>query len=361
MTNKVLGFLGVLLNRRDWIYLLSLLVPFIVYNLALKAASVVSQPGGHGLAPTLDLMRSDVFFNLGYALFWIGLFAVARRGPLRWAVVFLFHTMTMLVVIVTTSAHQYFRENGTTLDYGVIIAPEFEEIQLILVQRVPLLAWALLAGALLYVTLGPWMLTRVVGRWRGWPRRSPAEAPEISFLSPLGLWLLALGFGSFSLLIGPSPAGVSKSFARDPFINVVLTGVKQAIAEEDDRDAGPAVEHPAAHASLAETPQAEKRNVVLIHLESTRARSVTPYNKNIKTTPFLDELAKSSLLAEQAYTTVPHTSKANVSVNCGIFPHLIPQVTEAGPEGIPVPCLASLLKEQGYRTVFFQSSTEDFE
>jgi phosphoglycerol transferase MdoB-like AlkP superfamily enzyme len=79
--------------------------------------------------------------------------------------------------------------------------------------------------------------------------------------------------------------------------------------------------------------------------------------------PFLDELASSpgSLLAERAYTTVPHTSKASVSVNCGIEPHLVQPTTEANPGGIPVPCLAGLLGEQGYRTAFFQSSTASFE
>jgi glucan phosphoethanolaminetransferase (alkaline phosphatase superfamily) len=62
--------------------------------------------------------------------------------------------------------------------------------------------------------------------------------------------------------------------------------------------------------SLEETPQTNKRNVVLIHLESARARSLTPYNQELKTTPFLEELAKKSLLVERAYTTLPRTSKA---------------------------------------------------
>ena len=66
---NVLSFLGVLLDRRDWVYLLSLLIPLFVYNLILKVYSIDSVPG---LAPTFDLMRSDAFFNLGYALFWIG-------------------------------------------------------------------------------------------------------------------------------------------------------------------------------------------------------------------------------------------------------------------------------------------------
>src|SRR5919202_754048 len=143
-----------------------------------------------------------------------------------------------------------------------------------------------------------------------------------------------------------------------------MTGVKEVTSQEgvsDVRAGDQTVEHPAAHATLAQTPQTEKRNVVLIHLESTRAGATTPYNSNLKTTPFLDELAKSSLLAKRAYTTVPHTSKANVSINCGIEPHLVQPTTEAGVSGVPVPCLATLLKEQGYNTVFFQSSTQDFE
>jgi lipoteichoic acid synthase len=113
--------------------------------------------------------------------------------------------------------------------------------------------------------------------------------------------------------------------------------------------------------SLKETQRTEKRNVVLIHLESTRARSVTPYNENLETTPFMNELAKSSLLAERHYTTVPRTSKAIISVNCGIQPHLVEEITEARQGGIPSRGLADLLKEQRYSTAFFQSSTENFE
>jgi len=113
--------------------------------------------------------------------------------------------------------------------------------------------------------------------------------------------------------------------------------------------------------SLEETPQTKKRNVVLIHLESTRARSVTPYNQEVKTTPFLEELANKSLLVERAYTTVPRTSKAIISVNCGIQPHLIEKITEADPNRIPARGLPDLLKEQGYASAFFQSSTHSFE
>ena len=98
------------MSRRDWVYLLSLLGPLFVYNLALKAYDVfASQPGGPEFVRALSLLWSDVFFNLGYALFWIGLFAAMRRGLLRRVVVVLFHLATIFVVAVTTSAHWYFQ------------------------------------------------------------------------------------------------------------------------------------------------------------------------------------------------------------------------------------------------------------
>ena len=366
--------LGTLPDRRDWVYLLSQLVPFVVYNLSLKASSVASIPG---LAPTFDLMKSDVFFNLGYALFWTALFTVTRHGgPLRRVVLVSFHLMTVLVVVVTTSAYQYFLETGTTLDYGIVALwlPRFGEVVPVLASGTTLLGWILLLAALFYTLLGPLLVTYAVSRWRGWLQSSQVDGPEISFSSsielwffPLGLLLLAFGFSFLSLLIGARStdftSGASVSFVRAPLVNLILTGAKQTTAEENidtgviDQTAG----HPAANAELVQTSGAEKRNVVLIHLESTRERSVTPYNEDLETTPFLYELAENSLLAERAYTTVPHSSKASVSVNCGIEPHLVQPTTESNSDGVPVPCLADLLKEEGYRTALFQSTTKDFE
>ena len=153
-------------------------------------------------------------------------------------------------------------------------------------------------------------------------QRSSTRALKISFLGLLTLFLLALGSNSLSRLAGSDSAA----------------------------------KHPAAHTRLALTPQTEKHNVVLIHLESTRAQSITPYNEDLKTTPFLNELAKSSLLAERAYVVLPRSSKGSVAINCGIEPPLY-SGPEFEPGGIPARCLASLLKDQGYNTVFFQSAT----
>ena len=346
------------LSLRDRIYLLSLLGPFIAYNLALKTSTITLSSGDNGLPSIL----SDTCFTLGYALFWVGLFAATPGGGLlRRAVLVLFHAATTLALLVATCAHQYYLETGTALDSRVValFLPNPGEI-LPMFASVSVVAWVLLVAALFYAILGPSLVTRALERRPGGQGTFPAGTGESfsSFLAPIRLFVLAVSFGSFSLLIGSAPVVTDESLARAPLINLVATGVEDLGTEGD---VGPTLENLAAHARLSPTPQTAKRNVVLVHLESTRAQSVTPYNQELYTMPFLDELAESSLLAERAYTTVPHSSKASVSANCGVYPHLVTTTTEALPEGIPAPCLAGLLEKQGYNTVFFQSSTKRFE
>src|SRR4051794_12542149 len=102
---SIRAFVSPLLSRCDWVYLLSLLIPFSVYNLALKALTIEASfsksapksPEAKFMS-VVYLMESEVFFSLGYAMFWIGLFALAKTAPLRRVVVILFHVVTILVM-----------------------------------------------------------------------------------------------------------------------------------------------------------------------------------------------------------------------------------------------------------------------
>ena len=387
--SKVLGFFKALLSPQDWVYVLSLLVPFVIYNLALKALMLSSrnvETVGQFRAPTSRIVAygiwSDVLFVLGYALFWIGLFAVARRGPLRWGVLILFHLTAILVVIIKTIAYQYIQETGTTLDYTILRLwlPRFGELQPMLAQGIPPSAWMLLVAALSYAALGPWLVTHFVEQWRGWPRITPSTWRIIPFFSGLVLCLLALGLGSLSLREGLNPydeyllltdqnskriTQLNKPLVRDPLVNVAVTaGEELQRGASQDAASYPAVAD-SPPASLLPTGSDQQRYVVLIFLESTRTQSVTPYNEGLETTPFMDELAKNSLLADRAYVSVPYSSKANVATNCGIFPHPV-QVSyglapEANPGGIPARCLPDLLKDRGYSTAYFYPGSKNFE
>jgi arylsulfatase A-like enzyme len=344
-----------ILSGRDWIYLSSLLVPLVLYNLVLKEIRIHSLEGLSG--GFAALIRSDLLFNLGYVFLWIGLFALTRQSRWRLPVVLLFHTVTILVVATTTSAHEYFQETGSTLSLSVITYSlgKLGEIESVIGSVTSLAIWAWVLVILGYLVTGPWIVTTLVCGKRGRP--GSYGSLSTSRLFALGAFTTAVGLIFLSLPVGAGEAG--KSFSRDAIVNVVMSEVEHARIR--DLAANASSIKPPLDTHLQKTSETEKKNVVLIHLESVRSRSTTPYNENLDTTPYLDSLAENSLMAERAYTIVPHTSKAITAINCGIDPHLVREITEAEPGGIPARCLPELLKEQGYDSVWFSSATEHFE
>ena len=350
-----------LLSSRDWVYLLSLLVPFFLYDLLLKGVLVFSRPEDPGLWGALGLMRSDLLFNLGYALLWIGLFAIARRGASRRAVVGLFHLSTLLVALITTSAYQYFKVTGSTLDSDYIYlwlnSPEGTGGAIASELTTGILI--LLAAVLVYTILGPWLVTWLLGRWRGW---SGGRTASISWLRVAGVGLAVYALFSFSLLPGGGSTGASKSFSRDAFINVIMTAAEVADGQSLPDPASQPAEDSSEASLRPLVNSGEKRNVVMIFLESTRAGATTAYNSDLSTTPFLDWLADRSLLVNKAYTVVPHTHNALTATNCGIAPPLDPWGTKVlSYYEPPSDCLPELLSEQGYNSAYFMSQEGSFE
>lgn len=357
--NRGRAFSGDLLDRRDWVYVLALLVPFTVYTLVLKAARVGSLPGDPGLLGTFGLMRSDILFDLGYALFWIGLFAVARRGLPRLLVVWLFHATTITVALIETGAARFYEITGSSLDATTILffLSSPKEVGTVVASAVTPSLVATLAIALLYAIFGPWLLSRFAARRWGRQTVEPGT-PRASWLGFAGAALVAYALVSLSLLPGGKVPGASETSTRDGFLNVVLSAVESSplpyVDAEKVRESLPT------QTRLEPAERTRKRNVVLIFLESTRASSVTPYNEDIQTTPFLDELAGQSLFAERAYAAMPHTTNAQTATICGIDPPTREGTASLG-DRIPARCLPDLLNEQGYRTAYFQSATENFE
>lgn len=356
---RALPVLRDVLDGRDWMYVMSLLVPLTAYNLGLKAVSVLSREQEMGGLAFLGLVRSDLLFNAGYAVFWIGLFAVARRGAPRAIIVVLFHAVSLLVAAVTTVAFQYFQTTGSTLDWGVVVfyLATLGEIRQVIVGATPAYAWTVLAAALLYVVLGPWLAVRLILGQED--RREPRGAENMPLLEAAGLGLVAFGFVFLSL--APNAVGANQSFSLSPPVNLALTGLRAPDTDELAAGSGEVYTDRMQDMRLKATPETDKRNVVTIVLDSTPARATTPYNEDMETTPFMDELSKKSTLVERAYTTIPHTSKAMTSINCGIYPDPETDIHEAQPGAVPVRCLPKLLGDEGYRSVWFQSATEKFE
>jgi lipoteichoic acid synthase len=341
-----------LLIQKDWIYVLSLVIPVFVYNVALKVVRVATQfepPGPLGL---LDQTRSDLLFNLGYAVFWIGVFAVLRGGIPRLIALGFFHLFSILVIVLTTSVHVFFDKTGSMLNLSFVLASlaTFGEIQGVIESEIELVHWIVIPVAILYGSVGPAAVTRLVTHSWYVPFRSAGRRRAV--LPAVCLAAIAL----FFLSLVPSATGAGNAFSRDALANMIVSDLASPEVEAKlDPDSLPT------DTELVGTSQTKERNVVIVFLESTRAQSTTPYNEDLDTTPFLAELANESLLFERAYAVVPHTSKALVASLCGVPPPLDTARTESEPGIIPARCIPDLLKERGYRTVFFQSATKKFE
>jgi phosphoglycerol transferase MdoB-like AlkP superfamily enzyme len=264
----------------------------------------------------------------------------------------LFHLTVVVVVVLTTSAHFFYESTGSTLDLSFVIVSlsSIGELQGAIGSETTLLHWALISVVLFYVLAGPVLLTRLLaGTWRPSGKDTPQTAR-----APLTVGGAALLL--FCLSVVPSVTNAGNAFARDPLANMV---VNEVATTEVEATVSP--ESLPTDTRLSPTPQAEKRNVALIFLESTRAQSTTAYNEEIDTTPFLDALSEESLMAERAHAVVPHTSKALLATICGVNPPLDTKKTESEPGIVPARCLPELLGEQGYESAFFQSATRTFE
>jgi phosphoglycerol transferase MdoB-like AlkP superfamily enzyme len=357
---------SLLLSHRDLVYLLSLLVPFVLYDLVLKVLLIASWPEDPGFLGALGLMRSDFLFNLGYGLLWVGLFAVTRRKLYRRIVVVLLHVATVFVALITTGSYQYFQITGSILDSDYILfwlaSPEGTG-GAILSQVTPG-RLALILIVLAYATFGPLLVTRLVVRWRRWPESSGLRSSNVAWLRLAGVGLAAYALFALSMLPSNSVRS-GNSLSRDAVVNMVMTAAQ--VAESDglpDVATEQAAEEPSPEVRLRPTAGSERRNVVLIFLESTRALATTPYNEDLKTTPFLNELSKKSLMAERAYAVVPHTHNALTATNCGIEPPMDRWGTlllGARSDSVPSACLADLLQEQGYNSAYFMSQASTFE
>jgi len=95
------------------------------------------------------------------------------------------------------------------------------------------------------------------------------------------------------------------------------------------------------------------RNVVLIALESTGARSLRCYGAKKDPTPNLTRLAEASLVFENAYAVYPESIKGLFSVLCSRYPAFDTRAEDYA--RVRTPSVAEVLAGGGYRTALFHS------
>ncbi|MFW6057913.1 MAG: LTA synthase family protein, partial [Persicimonas sp.] len=259
----------------------------------------------------------------------------------------------------------FFERTGTNLDLSLagLFITRIDELHHLVSAEGKASVPALLAMFLAFFLVLPWLLGRLFGNGMAQHLQRPPKAVfgagglAVIVLSMIGFW--------------PSEGELPESVLSNSTVHMVETALRGTEGPNVQLDE---LDDPPFFAQLKERDDGQDArsrvpNIVLIILESTRPDDMSIYAEPsaresgdpAPTTPFLESIADESLVFERHYTTVPHTSKALVSVLCGIYPHWRSITTEALPVSLPARCLPEMLARQGYATSFFQAATAHFE
>ena len=105
--------------------------------------------------------------------------------------------------------------------------------------------------------------------------------------------------------------------------------------------------------ALPAAAAAERPNIVLVTLDTTRADRMGFLGSTRGLTPALDALAREGTVFEKAFAQAPITTVSHATILSGTYP----QFHRVNDFGVPlpadVPWLPDLLRAQGYRTAAF--------
>ena len=353
------GWLGRLLEPSGWRFLLSTVGLVSVWVVGLKIWRLTRLTAETGALGRLTMLAADGLVCGALLVGGVGSLRLGRQlfgGRIVGRV--LLQVVAGLVVVINGLAHFYFLSTGSVFEWSLV---DYGLRHVGDVTRVigSELTWGrigLIALVFGVATGVPWRVDRRADR----EADPPVEEAEN--------WAVTAGaLAAALLLVGLSIPGVETprgvGFGRESTVHLAVSGLSESDVPAEpgeglDTDVAFSTD---AGGRLVAGPETDKKNVVFIVLESTGAEAISLFGDDPDTTPFLRELADASLRLRRAYTTVPHTSKALVSIACGIPPHLDFSLTESQPGRLPVKCLPELLAEQEYRTAFFQSATGNFE
>jgi arylsulfatase A-like enzyme len=253
----------------------------------------------------------------------------------------------------------------------------------------PWLGWTIYCAAVCYVAINV-AVERVLWSPLTWPMISAARgalSDSIKYhATPANLALMSLvvlaGFGlpwslartrppnraviAMALLmvgLGPFAAGHVETIGldRNPLLALLTTalprlgagGARRASAEDWRASLFDHVGQ-ASSLSLFEWRRAAKgRNVVLILLESAAAQYLLPYGSGSDPMPSLSELARSSIIFDNAYAVYPESIRGLFSILCSRYPAM--DTDQESYARITTRALPSVLKGAGYHTALFHS------
>ena len=363
------------ISRKTLMQLLLLMGPLSAQLLLFKVLKFyrISEgfAGGFSLLTLFQIWQGELLFLLALGLLFTALLE-SVQGKKYTFISFCFQTTVFSLLVLSALEHGFFVSTGSLANwylvkYGVTHIGNISSIALSEIRSPKGL---LLLLPLAYVGFAWWIESRKsVQNWLIndplWEKGVGIESrttlpnwPKAWWIPALLLFLLLTPstFHASQLRLAPLQTNPFAKMTKDFFSDMVFpSDISKKLMRQK-----PAL-FDTANLHLKTTPKTDKKNIVLVILESTRSRSLTPYNPKRPTTPFLNELAKKSLLFEDMNAVLPHTSKALVGILCGLYPKITLHIGEGDINGIPGKCIPKLLGSIGYQTAFFQTATTTFE
>lgn len=164
-------------------------------------------------------------------------------------------------------------------------------------------------------------------------------------LHPIAVWLLAFGV---AIRIGLSARSRSGSIRRatrilTPVLSILVASAAVVSLGLESRRERRALDELGAWAP-------EAPNVLLLILDTVRAKSLGLYGRELETSPAIERLAEESIVFDRAISTAPWTLPSHASMFTGRWPHEL-SVGWSDPLDEAEYTLAEVLSGAGYSTV----------
>ena len=101
-------------------------------------------------------------------------------------------------------------------------------------------------------------------------------------------------------------------------------------------------------------------NIILIVLDTLRAKNMSLYGLKKQTTPFLERIAENSVVYNNAYSAAPWTLPSHASIFTGLYPSQHNALAMGNYLKEDLLTLAEYLKNKGYSTISFSGRENRF-
>ncbi len=169
-------------------------------------------------------------------------------------------------------------------------------------------------------------------------------------LSPIASIILALGIATQVVRLGRRVGPQFRRLVRVSLPGLILLLVALIVGRHAQ------LAWSAHEARVRPIPTANSPNVLLLVLDTVRAKSLSLYGYHRPTTPRLEALARMGVKFDNARSTAPWTLPSHASMFTGCWPHELFESAEQKMSS-KVPTLAGVLAGKGYATGGFVANT----